>query len=54
MDKDLFAMFMKNLGLKFSNVKEELFSCPACETEHKWGKCGIWCKMTCWYKVNGP
>lgn len=43
--------------MPYYQSKEEevpLYECPGCHAEHKWSKCGIWCKMTCWYKVNGP
>lgn len=54
MDKDFFSVFMKTIGIKFSNIEEKLFSCPSCGAEHKWGKCGEYCKMTCYYMENGP
>ena len=40
-------MFKRN----FQKRKEETkpIFCPNCNTEHKWGRCGEYCHMTCYY-----
>ena len=52
--KDLFGMFLHSLGIKFSDEEKQLVRCPACGNEHKWSKAGEYCRMTCYFEVNGP
>ena len=27
----------------------KIISCPNCHRQHKWGRCGNYCNMTCYY-----
>ena len=35
--------------LKKDAEKSKLSSCPNCHKQHKWGRTGDYCNMTCYY-----
>jgi len=37
------------LRKRFRGTEERITACPNCGKQHKWGRAGDYCNMTCYY-----